>query len=427
MFLSQYKKYFNFHFIKVSFFTGTLTLVRMLTGFISIKVVSVLIGPAGVALLGQLNNFSSIALSIGSAGINNGVTKLVSEHAEDNSQIKSIVNTGLIITLICSFFVSIICVILPKTISEQLFFTKEYYYVILIFGFTLVFYSLNALISSIVNGFKEFKLFVIIGVSTSIIGLLFTILLVKFWSVPGALISAVTYQSVVFFISYFLIRKKDWHRNLRPLQLNRIFAKQYLNYSLMALTTAMLFPISRYWVRSYLINDLGITSAGIWEGMNRFSSMYLSVITSVLSIYYLPKIASLKEKRLIKKEVFSGVITTLPIMLVVSILIYFFRNQIIAILFSKEFSSMQELFLNQLAGDFLKIASWLFAIIMLSKSMTKVYIVSEILFTALYIGLVYYLTPIMGLQGVVMANTINYIVYFVFAIILFRNFVLKPK
>lgn len=426
LYLNKLKQKVNLHFIKVSFFTGILTLLRMLTGFISIKVVSVLIGPSGVALLGQLNSFSSISLSIASLGINSGVTKLVSEHQNNEQNVKSIINTGLVITLFCSSIVSIICLVFSKTISQKLFLSEEYYYVILIFGFTLVFYALNGLISSIVNGFKEFRLYVIIGSIASITGLIFTLFLVYFWKVSGALIAAVTYQSVIFFVSLFLVRKKLWISNIRPINYSRFFASQYFKYAAMTLTTALLNPTSRFWVRSYAIQELGINSAGIWEGINRFSNMYLSVITSVLGIYYLPQIAGLNEKKLIKKEVFSGLISTLPILLIVSTLIFIFRDTIITILFSPEFKPMKALFLNQLAGDFLKIASWMFSIIMLSKSMTTVFIISEVAITVVYISLVYLFTPMYGLQGIVLANTVHYAVYFIFSIILFYKF-LKSK
>jgi PST family polysaccharide transporter len=380
-----------------------------------------------VALLGQLNSFSSISLSIASLGINSGVTKLVSEHQNIEQNIKSIINTGLIITLVCSTIVSFICLVFAKTISQKLFLTEDYYYVILIFGFTLVFYALNGLISSVVNGFKEFRLYVIIGSVASITGLLFTLFLVYFWKVSGALIAAVTYQSVIFFVSLFLVRKKLWISNIRPINYSSLFASQYFKYAAMTLTTALLNPTTSFWVRSYAIQELGINSAGIWEGINRFSSMYLSVITSVLGIYYLPQIAGLKEKKLIKNEVFSGLISTLPILLMISVLIFIFRDLIIIILFSPEFKPMKELFLNQLAGDFLKIASWMFSIIMLSKSMTTVFIISEVAITVVYISLVYLFTPMYGLQGIVLANTVHYAVYLIFSITLFFTYLNSNK
>ena len=55
------------------------TVVKMLTGLISVKVVASIIGPSGVALVGQLNNFATIAMSLASGGINNGITKYVAE------------------------------------------------------------------------------------------------------------------------------------------------------------------------------------------------------------------------------------------------------------------------------------------------------------------------------------------------------------
>ena len=52
--LTRIKKIIATDLVKVTSLNAVATLVRMLTGFISVKVVAVLIGPAGVALLGQL-------------------------------------------------------------------------------------------------------------------------------------------------------------------------------------------------------------------------------------------------------------------------------------------------------------------------------------------------------------------------------------
>ncbi|HEY0897041.1 MAG TPA: oligosaccharide flippase family protein, partial [Sphingobacteriaceae bacterium] len=67
--------------VKVFSLTAVSTLVKMLTGFISVKIISTLIGPAGVALLGQLTNFSTIFLTFSNGGINNGVTKYIAEYS----------------------------------------------------------------------------------------------------------------------------------------------------------------------------------------------------------------------------------------------------------------------------------------------------------------------------------------------------------
>jgi len=79
--LLKAKKIFTADLVKVSFLNAVATVIRMLTGFVSVKVVAAIIGPVGVALLGQLNNFTQILLSISNGGINAGITKYTAEYS----------------------------------------------------------------------------------------------------------------------------------------------------------------------------------------------------------------------------------------------------------------------------------------------------------------------------------------------------------
>ena len=81
--------------IKVFSLTSVATLVKMATGLVSVKVVAGIIGPAGVALVGQLNNFSTIAMQLACGGINSGVTKYVSESKEDKAGLRGLLSTAL--------------------------------------------------------------------------------------------------------------------------------------------------------------------------------------------------------------------------------------------------------------------------------------------------------------------------------------------
>ena len=69
---------------------------------------------------------------------------------------------------------------------------------------------------------------------------------------------------------------------------------------------------------------------------------------------------------------------------------------------------MDVLFFWQLMGDVLKIASWIFAFVMLGKSMTVLFISTEIIFSAAFVGLTILLVGHMGLVGVSVAHAINY-------------------
>lgn len=412
--LFKIKQQLNMHFLKVSLFTGFSTLVRMVTGFVSIKVVAVIIGPAGIALLGQLNNFATVAMSFASAGINNGVTKYVSEFKEESLKLKFYISTALAITVVCSLTTGLFIILFSKTLSGFILKDITYYYVFTIFGFTIILFALNSFAVSVINGFKDFNRFVKVSIVSSIIGLLFSIVLVLVWNLKGALISAVTFQSVVFFVNLrFFIKAKWFNRSIISLAFSKMIASKYVSFSLMALTTSLVIPISRFYVRTYLIDNLGTDSAGIWEGMNRLSNMYLMVVTSVLSIYYLPRLSELKSSIEIRQEIRSASKTIIPLLIVFTSLIYLFRGVIVEILFSSDFYEMKELFLYQLIGDVLKISSWMVSILMISKTKTKWFVYTEIMFAISFVVLSVVFTKYIGIQGTVIGYAINFLLYLI--------------
>ena len=176
--------------VKVFSFTAMSTVVKMLTGLISVKVVASIIGPSGVALVGQLNNFATIAMSLASGGINNGITKYVAEYKEDKERIKDCLSTALQITAVCSLLVGTFLILFNSYLSKVILLSPDYNYVFIIFGFTILLYALNLMLISILNGFKEFKRYVRINIANSVIGLIFTLSFVSVLRLPGALISA---------------------------------------------------------------------------------------------------------------------------------------------------------------------------------------------------------------------------------------------
>lgn len=58
----------------------TAAVVKLATGFISTKFVSVIIGPLGVAMVGQFQNFTSIVMAIALSGISSGLIKYTAEN-----------------------------------------------------------------------------------------------------------------------------------------------------------------------------------------------------------------------------------------------------------------------------------------------------------------------------------------------------------
>lgn len=66
--------------LKVTAFTGLLTLLRMSSGFVIAKVVAMYTGPTGMAMLGQVQSLVASMNGIINAPAGNGVVRFTAEH-----------------------------------------------------------------------------------------------------------------------------------------------------------------------------------------------------------------------------------------------------------------------------------------------------------------------------------------------------------
>ncbi|HVY76297.1 MAG TPA: O-antigen translocase [Puia sp.] len=422
------KKLLTTDLVKVSFLNAVATVIRMLTGFVSVKVVAAVIGPVGVALLGQLNNLSQILLSISNGGINAGITKYVSENSNSEKDYVLYLGTGFWITVVLSAAVGIVLVFGGSYFSANILHDASYRSVFHVFGGTIVLYALNALLISVINGFKEYKKYVIVNIIGSIVGMVFSVLLSIQFGIYGALISAVTFQSVVFFITVAIIFKSHWFKwRLFISKFDKKIALQLGHYSLMAIVSAVTVPASQIIVRNFITRETSISEAGIWEGMNRISGMYLLVITTSLGVYFLPRLAELKTRDELRNEIYSVYKVTIPFLLLTTGLIYLFKQFIIHLLFTSEFFAMRELFAWQLIGDILKITGWVLGYLLLAKAMTRTYIWMEILNFILFVVLSYPLVNAYGAKGATIAFALTYLIYLFVSCVVFRKLLFNPK
>lgn len=414
------------NFIKISSFSSLAVFVRMITNLISVKVVAVIIGPPGMALLGQLQNFNSICMAISTAGIKNGVVKYVSEFRKSGEKLNLYIRSATGITILFSMISGLIIIVFSHVFSVKILHSPKYSSIFIIFGFTIILYALNSLLLSIINGHKEFKKFVLINITASTTGLLFSVCLVLMLGIYGALLSLVTYQSVVILVSLLMIKRLPWFNYTVFFgRINRKAINDLSKYSLMTLISVFSIPVAQILIRNHIITNLSQVDAGIWEGINRISGMYLRVITSSIGIYYLPRLSELIEKHEIKSEIINAYKVVLPFVAFITIVLFIARRMIIKILFSADFYQMENLFLFQFIGDFFKISSWLLSYQMLAKSMTKTFIVTELIFSVTFVSFAIIFINYFGIIGATYAYALNYLLYLITMLLVFRKLLFK--
>lgn len=398
--------------LKTSALNGIAVLIKTVTMFILNKVLAVYVGPSGYAVIGQFQNFIQIVTSFAGGAINTAVIKYTAQYYENENRQRAIWRTAGSIVLLFSIMIAFLILILQKQLSIYIFQTAKFQSVFVWFAVFLLFFNFNALFLAILNGKKEILKLVIANIIGSLFSLVITGVLAFKFGLYGALIALSIYQSTAFLVTLVLCYKADWFKFKYLFgKIDPDITRKFAGFALMALTSALCVPLSQIAIRTYMTGEFGIEYAGYWEAMIRLSGAYLMLVTTTLGVYYLPRLSELSAISDIKKEVYLGYKVIFPVALLGGVLVYLLRDWIIGLLFTDAFLPMRDLFLWQMIGDSLKIGSWILAYLMLSKAMTKLFIVTEIIFSVSLVILTYLCTTIFGFEGVSIAYLVNYAFY----------------
>lgn len=408
--------------------SGLSTFIRIVTSFIMNKIVAIYLGPSGIAVLGQLNNFINIIVPFSNAGIASGLVKYISENSDDKEEQVEYISSAIYISLLSSVIITFLIWLFSSKISILLFGSQNKIYIIYLFAISIIFSSLSLLLSSILNGMKKIKVLMLYGILFSILNLLISLYLIPSFKLDGALLSYIISPFISFiFLTIYIYKNNEARHFINLKSYNKIKSAKLLSFSLMIISTVLTSNISQIAIRKYIISYLSIENAGYWQSINRISDLYLMFITSTLSIYYLPRLSEIKDNFYLKLEIKKMYFLILPILGLTNIVIYFFRKIIISTVFTDKFLDMALLFPFQMVGDFFKISSWLLSFIMVAKAMTKTFIITELLFNIYYILFCILFVRLFDLIGLSYAYALSYIIYQIIMIYIFRSMLFKNR
>lgn len=423
MILDVFKKITQNQLFKVTSLSSFSILVRLITGFLSSKVIAYFVGPTGMALMGNLRSFISTLENIGILGLQNGIVQSCAKNHNNKEQLNQWITSLFWFFFLLAFSLSVLVFLGNGYFGKQIFGSaSEYHFILNFIAFTIPFQVLNLFFVAILNGFSEYKKVTAISIYSYILGLFISFFLIWRYGINGALISISLLSVFQFFYSgYYFGQHFSFQFILQNAKINLRSIKHLLPLGLMTLFSAVIGPILFIFIRNLISKEESLVAAGYYEAIQSISGFYMMFISTLITFYFLPELSkadSLDKERKFIMTFYKGII---PVFGVGLIIIYFLRNFIIQVLLTKEFELVSELFLWQLVGDFLRSLSLILAILFYAKKMMKGYFITEIIsFVTLFFSS-YMLIPLHGSGGAVAAYAITYGVYLILLIIYFRN------
>lgn len=409
--------------LKVTSTNALVVFVRLSFSIISQKVLAIYIGAEGIALVGNFKNITGFFTQFSTLGSFNGLVKHISEFKNDKTELNKLFSTTLVFILIASVISFIVLFFGSDYLNDILFgVEKDYSFVFKILSFIVPFMGLSAMFNGLINGISAYKTYSKITIATIVFSTVLIVLFTLLNNIKGslfaiALIPLIQFLSALFFFSNQL--KK--YINLKQLSLKLVYKNKLFSYSIMTLIAVLSINYTDIAIRKMIEINVGVNDAGYWTAMTSISNNYMNFSAIIFPLYILPKYSEMTSSLQFRKEIVHIYKMILPLFVIGMVLIFLFKNSIIQLLYTDNFMEMSSLFKWQLIGDFVKLIALVIAYQFLAKKQLIFFVLTEVFSVILFYLFSKYFIPIYGVEGVVLAHFVRYVLYFILVLFILRH------
>lgn len=399
------------------------TAARLVAGLVLVKLVAWAAGPDGVGRLGQFMSLMSLLAVLAGGGISAAIVKYVAEYRDDPERLSRLLRAALGYALCAAVLMGAVALLFSRQLALWLLGDARYESLLQVLAFAQVGIAVGNYLLAVINGFMDVRRLVFIQVVGSALSIALAAWLSWRLGLYGALLALVLGQ-----LLWLAVGLPAWWRSpqfrldMLRAGFDRDMIVRLAAFSVMTLSSALCAPLVNLAVRDHLAARFGWEQVGYWQAVTRVSDAYLLFLTTAINVYYLPRLAALHGRDALRREIGQAWRQLLPAAAVLALLVYAAREWVTRLLFSADFGAANALYGPQLIGDVTKIAAFVLSYLMLAKAMTGLFVLSEFVFAASYLGLVFAFTARFGLVGAVYAFAANYALYLVFNALVARRY-----
>lgn len=376
--------------LKATMRTGSGTLLSLLLGIISIKIMAVILGPSGVGLYSLLRQVREFSGTFGTAG---GQTAMTQGIASRNGELRESYVATTFWIFAAGALLTVLLLIVLAPWAAPLIFGGESGRVSLVrwLAFPVAVNIAFVYIGGILNGFRAIGWLALLQVFSALVGVILAYPASRLVEVGYAEAFAVMMgvsQSIGVGFGLWVARREGWLAPLaRGLYFHRDSARHFSSIAGVAIVTGLATTGAMLAVRSLFSHYGGLVAAGIFDVAWTLSMVYVMLVLGSFGTYYLPTLSRMEDptqRALLIKQVMR-LATLLMVPLVVAVVTL--KPLVIQILYSEEFIPALDIVRWMLIGDYFKVASWVFGMTVLAYADMRVFFWTQLLWSAGFLTL----------------------------------------
>jgi O-antigen/teichoic acid export membrane protein len=389
---------------------------RMVANLAVVKAIAVLLGPAGLGVLGHLMSVATMVSLFAGGGTGTGITKYVAEFARRPVRLVRFLGAASWYGFAFSALVVVATVLFASPIARALLGDPALAWLVPLIGLSQFLAFAGTAVGSVANGLGRTDVFARLTIVGYALAIVPALLLVRAYGIAGAGVAVLLVAGAHGIPALVTAYRSPLRPLVRP-AIARDDLGRLARFTLMSLASAACFPIAEITIRGAILRTLGETDAGLWQALSRLSGAYLGFFTVFLATHYMPRLSALGDAAAQVREVrrhlglMAGVFTGFAAVLLWQ------RDLAIGLLFSAEFAPMGRLMPRQVVGDLLRLSAYVIGFLGVARGSAPLYVAAEVLQSGLYtaLGLIA-LRIAPSIEGTVNAYVLTYATYFAIAV-----------
>lgn len=388
--------------------------------FVRMKLAAVILGPAGVGLIGLFQNLIATAASISSLGIATIGTRKIAEALDDPaSRSMAVARKSLAIGAAVLAILGMVVVWLFRVrIASQLLGDPVHAGAIgwLSIGVALTVYA--GAQTAYLNGLQRIGDLARLSIASGLLALVAGIGFLWLLGPKGIVLFVLTIPAANFLVGLWLVSR------VPVVPSGRILVREMgvewrgmLRLGLAVVAASASFSLAQLVLRSLVARDLGTDALGHFHAAWTISVTYAGFIFQAMGTDYFPRLAACgtdneRRNRTVGEQAEVLLLLAAPILLAILTL----APWVVKLAYSAEFAESAGLLRWQVLGDLLKLAGWPIGLIFLANGESRKYMAVEIAASATLVVATWLLLPHFGLQSTSLGFVAMNLVYLILAL-----------
>jgi O-antigen/teichoic acid export membrane protein len=402
--------------MKATSLFGGVQFFNIIIQIIRSKVIAILLGPAGMGVLGLLNSTLEIINNLTNFGLQTSAVKDVSaaNSSENKNRIALIIIVLQRLVWATGILGSIVTLTLSQWLSQLTFGSKEYTLAFIYLAITLLFKQLTSGQLVILQGLRKLKKLASANLLGSSLGLLITLPLYYYLGIDGIVPGIIGSAFIALFISWFFSKEIKMEKLAITPKQTWAEGKEMLKMGFMISLSGLLSSGSAYILRVFINRSGSVEDVGLYSAGFAIINSYVGLIFAAMSTDYYPRLAAVAHDNVKAKEIINQQ-AEIAILILAPILIMFltFVQWIIILLYSNKFLPITGMIYWASLGMFFKAATWSVGFILLAKGATRLFFYSELASNIFILLLNILGYKFWGLNGLGLSFLISYVLIFI--------------